>query len=88
MRQQIPDQIPAGMGLFIIVADKDSRKKKYLHSIQRPAEEFGQPKINLAPTKSLARVFLCVQLARDFCRFLHKVEGIDIDFELSMEAYS
>ena len=82
MRQIIPDKLSKNAVVYIVTGHGAVRK--YLHSVTRPAEEFGTPKITLAPVKSLARPFHCVQLARDFCRFLHRYENA-WDFELAME---
>ena len=82
-RQPIPAKLPEGQYLYIVVGS--GPKRKYLHSIQPIQRKCEVPKINLAPTKALAKAFNLPELARDYCRFLHRLP-IDVDFELVMEA--
>jgi hypothetical protein len=82
-RHPIPTKLPEGQFLYIVVGV--GPKRKYFHSLQPIKKKCDVPKINLSPVKSMARIFSLPELARDYCRFLHRLP-IDIDFELVMDA--
>lgn len=87
-RQVIPDVLPPGQAIYIVT---EGKKKWYFHSVSRefPADEMEPVtvKVNLSPIKSMGRVFLSTQLAKDFVNWLHRVPELEQqDFTLVMEA--
>jgi hypothetical protein len=69
----IPEVLPPGKHYYAVTPDPSDPKRKYLHSLEPPKQEWLDAKVNIAPLKSLAKPFTDLQLVRSFVTFLNRL---------------
>jgi hypothetical protein len=72
-----------GCFFYIVSPDPPDKNRRYVHSIERPADHTSVPKVRLCP-RTLAKPFASLGLCRSYCDFLNRVEGLP-DFVVVME---
>jgi hypothetical protein len=84
--KQLPDVAPKGFYFYIATTPNPTDKgRRYLHTIHRPQEAFGGVRVTLSPTRSLAKPFDQLALARAYADFLNRADDLD-DFCVVLEA--
>ena len=75
-QKQLPETAPRGFYFYLATTlSPTDKKRRYLHSIHRPEKPFREVHVTLSPTRSLAKPFDRLALARAYADFLNRMEG-------------
>jgi hypothetical protein len=72
-----------GCFFYIVSPDPPDKNRRYVHSIERPADQSSAPNVRLC-TRPLAKPFASLGLCRSYCDFLNRIEGLP-EFVVVME---
>ena len=85
-QKQLPEFAPRGFYFYLATTPNPTDKgRRYLHSIHRPEKPFGEVHVTLSPTRSLAKPFDRLALARAYADFVNRVGGV-AEFCVVLEA--
>ena len=74
--RQLPEVAPRGFYFYLATTPNPTDKgRRYLHSIHRPEKPFGEVRMTLSPTRSLAKPFDRLSLARASADFLNRIDS-------------
>ena len=74
----------SGCFFYIVSPSIEQDTRRYVSSIERPADESCAPKVRFS-TRPLAKPFSSLALCRSYCDFLNRAEGLP-DFVVVMES--
>ncbi len=73
-----------GSFFYIVSPSPTDENRRYVHSIERPADHTSAPKVRFS-SRPLAKPFTSLALCRSYCDFLNRVDGLP-DFVVVMES--
>lgn len=74
---QYPEAAPKGFYFYLATTPCSTEKgRRYLHSIHRPEKPFGDVSLTLSPTRSMAKPFDRLTVARAYADFLNRMDGV------------